>query len=82
MCLPESSTCSFAYGILCVNILFIVPLKYIQGLYQELRRTVSAAEVKPYPKKLTGEGQMAYSWLRGREVSEHLWSVADLHVAI
>lgn len=50
-CLPESSTCSLAYGVLYVNILFIVPLKHIQGLYQDLRRTISAAEIKPCPKK-------------------------------
>lgn len=51
MCLSNSSTCSLAYGILYLNILFIIPLKYIQGLYQDLRRTISATEINQIVQK-------------------------------
>ena len=46
MCLHESSTYLHIEYIICEYFNFFAPLKYIQGLYPELRR-ISGAEIKP-----------------------------------
>lgn len=66
-CLRESSTCSFTCGLSCEYFQFIVPLKYVQGLYPELRKICCGNQCK---------GTEVYSGVGTQRTL--LWLVADL----